>query len=58
MNAPCKNCPERHTLCHSDCVKYIAFREERDRINREKDRDNRVYRNHRRWTPRRFNGDQ
>ena len=46
MNAPCKNCPERHTLCHSDCVKYIAFREERDRINREKDRDNRVYRNH------------
>ena len=25
MQAPCKNCPDRHYLCHSQCEKYKAF---------------------------------
>lgn len=32
MKAPCFNCPERHTLCHSTCKKYLQFREDRQRI--------------------------
>jgi hypothetical protein len=30
--APCKDCPERVLGCHSTCEKYIAFREERDKM--------------------------
>lgn len=33
MNAPCKNCSERHTLCHSHCEKYLKFRAELDKAN-------------------------
>lgn len=38
MNSPCKNCPERRKLCHSQCEKYAAFAAENARIraNREK----------------------
>lgn len=25
FNAPCKDCPDRHELCHSDCDRYIAY---------------------------------
>lgn len=27
-NAPCKDCPDRHTACHDQCQKpeYLAFR--------------------------------
>lgn len=31
--APCLNCPNRKTLCHSKCEKYKAFRSEMDKIN-------------------------
>ena len=24
--APCKGCSDRHTLCHSECEKYKAYR--------------------------------
>jgi hypothetical protein len=33
MNAPCKDCFDRHQGCHSKCEKYIAFRKERDELN-------------------------
>ena len=36
MNAPCKNCPNRHELCHMTCEKYLKYREERDRMNEER----------------------
>lgn len=41
MNSPCKNCPERHTLCHSKCEKYAVFAAEKERIraNRMKECD-------------------
>ena len=34
MNAPCKDCPDRHTACHDHCEKYKAWKEEHDRINK------------------------
>lgn len=27
MVAPCKDCDERHTLCHSTCEKYLQYKE-------------------------------
>lgn len=32
MIAPCKDCPERHELCHSSCEKYKDFVKEREEI--------------------------
>lgn len=32
MNSPCKDCPVRHKLCHSECAKYAAFAAEKERI--------------------------
>lgn len=41
MNSPCKNCPERRKLCHSECDKYAVFAAEKERIraNRMKECD-------------------
>ena len=25
MKVPCKNCPDRHSKCHSECEKYKKF---------------------------------
>lgn len=36
MNAPCKDCPERHENCHKSCKKYQAFRAWIDQINQNK----------------------
>lgn len=37
----CKNCPDRHYLCHSDCERYLAWKQEYDetqaKIKAEKD---------------------
>ena len=30
MIAPCKNCKERHFLCHSKCQKYLAYKKLND----------------------------
>ncbi len=40
MVAPCKDCPERHPLCHSECPKYLEYRAERDEMCRQR----RIYR--------------
>lgn len=36
MQAPCKDCPDRHTLCHSTCEKYIAFNKYREEVRAKK----------------------
>ena len=36
MTAPCKDCTERHPLCHAECPKYIAYRAERDEMCRQR----------------------
>lgn len=30
MIAPCKDCKERHFLCHSKCQKYLAYKKLND----------------------------
>jgi len=27
VKSPCKDCPGRHVGCHSDCERYIAYKE-------------------------------
>ena len=27
MMTPCKNCPDRHDLCHADCGQYLEFKQ-------------------------------
>ena len=41
MTAPCKDCPDRHPLCHSECEKYLAYKAEREeqRMERRLTRD-------------------
>lgn len=29
-DSPCKDCPDRHFGCHSECDSYSEFRKERD----------------------------
>lgn len=36
MKAPCKDCPDRHELCHAHCAKYLEYRAWRDKKNEEK----------------------
>lgn len=36
LSAPCENCPERHTLCHSTCGKYLAYRAKMDDISKQR----------------------
>ena len=31
MFSPCKNCPDRHLHCHSECEKYIKFLAENEK---------------------------
>ena len=33
INAPCKECSERHASCHSECEKYKEFRMKVDTDN-------------------------
>ncbi len=40
---PCtKDCPKRSPTCHGECEEYLAFFEERQRINQERHRMNAV----------------
>lgn len=34
LSAPCEHCPERHTLCHSTCSRYLAYRAKMDDISK------------------------
>ncbi len=43
MKAPCKDCPERSVMCHSECDKYLAFKEYRKKVAADKIAQNAVY---------------
>lgn len=27
MKPPCKDCPDRHITCHSECTRYLRWKE-------------------------------
>lgn len=44
IESPCLGCNERVISCHSNCIKYIDFRQRLDAYNKEKaDRRNTIY---------------
>jgi hypothetical protein len=43
MQAPCKDCQERHRLCHSHCDKYQAYRQALDEWNKLTQDEKRKY---------------
>lgn len=36
MKCPCQRCEDRRLLCHAECEKYLAFREENHRVYDER----------------------
>lgn len=58
MNAPCKDCPNRHEVCHDSCERYQAFKQEREEINRKRREYLINYKHRQKWKPRRINGEQ
>lgn len=32
VKVPCRNCSDRHYLCHGDCSKYAAYKAELERL--------------------------
>ena len=36
MTAPCKDCPNRHPLCHAECEQYLAYKAEREARREER----------------------
>lgn len=34
IHGPCKDCRDRHPLCHSDCAKYLDYRKQIDAYKR------------------------
>ena len=43
MKAPCKDCSERSVMCHSECEKYLAFKEFRKKVSADKITQNTIY---------------
>lgn len=37
--SPCKDCEKRHPHCHSECEEYAAYREDRDKVNAERQKE-------------------
>lgn len=35
MTAPCKDCPDRHYKCHSECGRYKEFRKQCDNVRKQ-----------------------
>ena len=38
MTCPCRVCEERTETCHAECEKYLAFRENCERLRKERGR--------------------
>lgn len=36
MQTPCHGCTRREVGCHGKCADYLAWREERDKLNEER----------------------
>lgn len=34
MTTPCKECPNRHVSCHTDCEQYREFAEQKRQANK------------------------
>ena len=32
INGPCKNCPDRHAACWSDCERFLEYKEKTNAI--------------------------
>lgn len=32
MTSPCKNCPDRHPECHSECKRFAEWRDTRNAV--------------------------
>ena len=58
MNAPCKDCPDRHSVCHDSCERYQTFRRELVEISRKRQMDIIRYRDEKKWHPRTIRGEQ
>lgn len=43
---PCKGCQDREILCHANCEKYIAWKQENEEIKKKRIADNTLYRHH------------
>lgn len=39
IQSPCKDCPDRRVLCHSECEKYLSYRARLDEISAQLLRD-------------------
>lgn len=46
MNAPCKDCTDRHIHCHSECEKYKAFVAENEKRKAELYKENQAKSNY------------
>ena len=44
MTAPCKDCPDRHYKCHSECERYREFKKHCDDMRERERLDNLVRR--------------
>lgn len=58
MNAPCKDCQDRHAICHDSCERYIKFRREREKIRAEKERERIRSKKYKALVPYRIRGEQ
>lgn len=58
MNAPCKDCQDRHAICHDSCERYIKFRREREKISAEKERERIRSKKYKALVPYRIRGEQ
>ena len=36
VKTPCKDCEERHPLCHAECERYMAYKAEAAEIKKKK----------------------
>ena len=42
LNSPCKDCPDRHYLCHSECEKYLEFKKQNDALREKRMKQNQL----------------
>lgn len=50
MNPPCRDCPDRHINCHSECTRYLRWKEHLAALKAaekaEKDKDDMFHQRH------------
>lgn len=58
MNAPCKDCPDRHGICHDSCERHIKFHREREKIRAAKEQERIRGKTYKALVPYRIRGEQ